>query len=280
MKFLAFLGSPSWSQAFDFMPSRHFIPLSLRPDSSFPLDRITPPDILRGQMDEDAGRKPHAGHRARLRKRFVKNGFAGFSEHEIIELLLTLAIPRRDVKLQAKALLQKFGSLRGVLDAPMEEIVSVDGVGRVSAVALKVVKEAVALYLQQSVERRGVRKDTERLAATWRARIGSLPNEVFEVAYLDTSGCLLRDGIERLEEGVVDRAIVYPRRVAQAALKRGAKAIVLAHNHPSGDTQPSERDKDLTRALVLAGAAVDVDVLDHLIVSRDGVFSFRKAGLL
>ena len=114
----------------------------------------------------------------------------------------------------------------------------------------------------------------------WRARIGALPNEVFEVGYLDSGYRLLRDGVERLEEGTIDRAAVYPRRVIEAALGRGAFAIALAHNHPNGAVTPSEQDKVLTRAIVLAAETVSLRVVDHLIVSPGEAFSFRKAGLL
>jgi DNA repair protein RadC len=111
-------------------------------------------------------------------------------------------------------------------------------------------------------------------------RIGALKNEVFEVAYLDSGYRLLRDGVERLEEGTIDRAAVYPRKVIESALKRGAAAIVLAHNHPNADLKPSEHDKVLTRAIVLAAETVHLKVVDHLIVSAQDTFSFRKAGLL
>ena len=114
----------------------------------------------------------------------------------------------------------------------------------------------------------------------WRMRIGALSKEVFEVAYLDTGYRLLRNGVDRLEEGTIDRATVYPRRVIEHAIKRGAAALVLAHNHPNGHVQPSEQDKTLTRALVLAAETVHLKILDHLVVSPDEVFSFRKAELL
>ena len=122
--------------------------------------------------------------------------------------------------------------------------------------------------------------DTSYLRDFWRYRLGTFQNEVFEVAYLDSAYRLLRNGVERLEEGTVDRAVVYPRRVVEAALKRRAATIVLAHNHPNGKVAPSEHDKTLTRAIVLAAETVNLRVLDHLIVSADEVFSFRKEGLL
>jgi len=225
--------------------------------------------------------KPHFyGHRQRLRDRFQKAGLEGLADYEVIELLLTLAIPRYDVKEPAKALISRFGNLRGILDAPIEDLQAVKGVGSVAPVALQIIKAAATLYLQQSNEGTSIVADSQALAAFWRLRIGGLTNEVFEVAYLDSGLRLGRDSVERLEEGTVDRASVYPRRVVEAALRHRAAAIVLAHNHPNGDVKPSEQDKLLTRALVMATETVQVKIIDHLVVSRDESFSFKKAGLL
>lgn len=225
--------------------------------------------------------KPHYhSHRQRLRNRFLKSGLDGFADHEIVELLLTLAIPRADVKGPAKALLQRFGSLRAILDAPIEELQEVKGIGSVAPVALRIIRAAATLYLQQRAEGVEPLADGSHLENTWRMRIGTLRDEVFEVAYLDSGRRLLRDGIERLEEGTTDRAAVYPRRVVESALRRGAAALVLAHNHPNGHVEPTEQDKVLTRALVLAAETVHLKIVDHLIVSVDAVFSFRRAGLL
>lgn len=225
--------------------------------------------------------KPHYyGHRQRLRERFLKSGLEGFAPHEIVELLLTLAIPRRDVKQAAKALLARFGSLRGILDAPLLELRQVRGIGQVTPVALRIIRETANLYLQQRAEAHASLAAPEALYDFWRSRLGSLPNEVFQVAYLDTAYKLLRDGVETLEEGTLDRAAVYPRRVMDAAVRRGAGALVFAHNHPNGSVKPSDQDKTLTRALVLAAETLQIKVLDHVIVSKDDVFSFRKEGLL
>lgn len=224
---------------------------------------------------------PHqAGHRQRLRERFVRAGINGLADYEVVELLLTLAIPRSDVKQPAKALIAKFGNLRGILDAPLEELEQVRGLGSVAPVALRIIRATATLYLQQSAEGQESLADPTRLSLFWRMRIGPLRDEVFEVGFLDSGLRLLRDGVERLEEGTIDRAAVYPRRVVEAALKRGAAALVLAHNHPNGDVHPSEQDKVLTRALVLAADTVHLRIVDHLIVSSDRVFSFREAGLL
>jgi DNA repair protein RadC len=222
----------------------------------------------------------YLGHRQRLRNRFVKTGLDGFADYEVVELLLTLAIPRSNVKGPAKALIARFGNLRGILDAPLEELRTVKGLGAVAPIALRIIRDAASLYLQQSAEQHDSFSDPDALTRFWRARIGALANEVFQVAYLDSGYRLLRDGIETLEEGTVDRAAVYPRRVIEAALRRNAAALVFAHNHPNGKVEPTEQDKVLTRALVLAATTVQIKVLDHLVVSTDNVFSFRQAGLL
>jgi len=225
--------------------------------------------------------EPHyLGHRARLRDRFVRSGIQGMADYEIVELLLTLAIPRKDVKEPAKRLIQKFGNLKGILDAPVEELRKVEKIGTVAPIALKIIRAAATIYLQQNAEGREILSDSVAMGDFWRMKLGGLTNEVFQVAYLDSARRLLPDGVETLEEGTIDRANVYPRRMVESALRRGAAALVLAHNHPNGNVQPSEQDKLLTRALVLAAEAVQLKIIDHLIVSSDEVFSFRKAGLL
>jgi DNA repair protein RadC len=210
----------------------------------------------------------------------LKVGFKGLADYEVVELLLTLAIPRSDVKQPAKVLIKRFGNLRGVLDASLEDLQKIKGIGSVAPVAIRIIRDAAAVYLQQSAESTELLSDFDRLSAFWRMRIGALRDEVFEVAYLDSGYRLLRDGVERLEEGTIDRAVVYPRRVLESALRHGAAGLVLAHNHTNGHVQPSEQDKTLTRALVLAAETVHLKIVDHLVVSPDEVFSFRKAGLL
>lgn len=225
--------------------------------------------------------QPHYhGHRDRLRARFLHSGLVGLADYEIVELLLTLALPRSDVKVPAKQLLERFGTLRGILDAPVDELKQVNGLGEVAPVALKFVREVASLYLRQSAEEQPVFTDLSTLIDFWRLRIGALQHEVFEVGYLDSGYRLLRDGVERLEEGTIDRAAVYPRTVIAAALRRNAAVVVLAHNHPNGRVQPSEQDKTLTRAIELAATTVQIRVFDHLIISTDTVFSFRQEGLL
>jgi DNA repair protein RadC len=227
------------------------------------------------QVSRNAG-----GHRRRLRERFERGGFAAFAPHERLELLLTLAIPRSDVKAQARALIYKFGSLRGVLDATPDELRCVAGIGTTTPVVLRIIREAAALYLQEGVEEQCVLDSPTALADFWRTRLAGLDHEIFEVAHLDSSLRLLRDGVQTLQHGTVNRATVYPRMVVEAALKLGASALVVAHNHPAGDPTPSQADLDITRALSLACAALDIRLMEHLVVGRDGVFSMRAADLL
>lgn len=224
--------------------------------------------------------QPGDGHRARLRQRFLKSGFSGFADHEVVELLLTLCIPRRDVKQPAKALLRRFGTVKGVLDAPPEELRQIAGIGEVAPVALRVIREAANLYLRQRAEERPLLNGVDELIDFWRARLGGLKHEVFEVAYLDKQYRLMPDGVVRLEEGSTDRTVVYPGKVMKAALARHAVFIVIAHNHPSGQLKVSAEDKLLTRRLVEAARAVDLKLLDHIIVTPDDALSFLDERLL
>lgn len=221
-----------------------------------------------------------AGHRSRLRARFEKAGFSGFSEHEVIELLLTLCIPRSDVKEPAKALLTKYGSLRRILDAPADGLREVPGIGSVTPVALQIIREAATLYLQESAGEEALLDSTDALIDLFRIRLGALRHEVFEVAYLDKSYRLIHDGIERLEEGIADRTRVYPGKVMRAALQKNAVFIVVAHNHPTGRLKASPEDMRLTQSLVEAAEAVQLKLLDHVIVTPDSAMSFLDEGLL
>ncbi|OIO58882.1 MAG: hypothetical protein AUJ82_07670 [Verrucomicrobia bacterium CG1_02_43_26] len=220
------------------------------------------------------------GHRARLRGRFQKSGFEGFHEYEIVELLLTLCIPRRDVKNLAKRLFNHFGSIRGLLDASEQELRQVEGIGEVTPVALRIIRETANLYLRQTAEEKIVLNNSTDLEAFWRARLSPLTNEVFEVAYLDHRFQLQKNGVERLSEGTVNRTVIYPRQVMESALRRSASGLVLAHNHPTGYPEPSAQDKNLTDALIAAGRSLNIQIIDHIIVAANKVFSFRREGLI
>ena len=239
-------------------------------------------------MESDSEKPHYLGHRKRLRERFQKTGLASFQDYEAVELLLTLAIPRKDVKNAAKEAIKKFGSFRGVLDAPVEELKKLPGVGEVAPLAIRFIREAANLYLQPRTSSDLTLRRTEPetisleepkiLFDYCRAALGAQPNEVFKVIHLDSRYRVI--DLETLTEGTIDRAAVYPRKVMESALKKRASILVFAHNHPDGNISPSDQDKTITRALIVAAKALNINILDHIIVSKDAVFSFRKEGLL
>jgi DNA repair protein RadC len=221
---------------------------------------------------------PYLEHRRRLRERFQKNGAEGMHDYEVLELLLTYAIPRKDVKPMAKDLLRRFGTFGGVLDANPREIEAVAKVGPVSSTLLRLVKEIGALYLAQKMKSGDVLSSPQAVLDFARAKLSGYPREAFMVIFLNTKNRVLHHLV--IQEGTVDRAVVYPRRLVEEALTFHASAVILVHNHPSGNAQPSNEDKQLTRAIVEALHPIDLRVLDHIIVGREGHFSFRENHLI
>ena len=219
----------------------------------------------------------NAGHRARLRERFLAAP-AALPGYEQLELLLTFALGRRDVKPIAKSLIERFGSLGAVLDAAPHEIASVRGAGPASAVLIKLVKEISAASLHERMRKKPFLSSPRAVADFVTARIGGLPHEAFMVVFLNVQNEVI--GSDVINEGTVDQVAVYPRRILEAALRQHAGALILAHNHPSGYTDPSEEDKRLTETLRTTARALDIRVLDHLVVGRGGYFSFAERGLL
>lgn len=224
--------------------------------------------------------KPHYHqHYQRLRERFLQNGLPGFQDYEALELLLTFTGRGRDVKPLAKDLIKHFGSFKQVLDAPSAELATVNGMGPASIAAVRFVKEASARYLQQTARQERFSPDSPQALIDYCiVSLGALPNERFRVICLDSNFAIAAES--DVAEGTVNQATVYPRKVIEAALQAKASTLVFVHNHPDGNVAPSEFDKTLTRGLVLAAKTVGVEVYDHIIVSRDTHFSFRKAGLL
>ena len=219
------------------------------------------------------------GHRRRLRERYERAGLSAFSDHEVLELLLTLCIPRRDVKIPAKKLLERFGSLRAVLDASYEDLEKVEGIGSITPVALHVIRDAATLYLQQKVEGRDVMSSGFAVGEFLRMRFAGEKSECVDVLYMDSGRRILQNGIERIESGTVDQVLVMPRKLVESALAHGAKFVILAHNHPGGSPRFSGADIELTWAVKAAVAAVGVELQDHLLVADDKVVSMREDGL-
>jgi DNA repair protein RadC len=222
---------------------------------------------------------PHyVNHRKRLRERFRKSGADGMHDYELLELLLTFSIPRRDVKPVAKKLISEFGGLSGVLDADQKKLEGLSGVGSMSAALIRLVKELYNTYLAENMKKGDVLSSPETVLKFVRVRLSGMTNEAFMVIYMNVKNEVIDYSI--LHEGTVDNVAVYPRRIIESALSRHASGVILVHNHPSGNPAPSREDKALTRDIAEAAQTLDIRVLDHIIVGKDGYFSFMENDLL
>lgn len=229
--------------------------------------------------DSADAKKPHyADHRRRLRERYARGGSSGLQDYELLELLLTYAIPRRDVKPLAKDLIAAFGSLSGVLDASIPELAEVKGMGETSATLLRLVQDLGAVYLGERLEQKPQVSAATDVLDYARAALSGRPHEAFMVLFLDTQNRLIAHEI--LSEGTVDNVVVYPRRIVEAALGHNAAALILVHNHPSGDCAPSPDDCSLTEELARTTSTLDIHVLDHLIIGKHDHTSFAEQGWL
>jgi len=216
------------------------------------------------------------GHRERLRARFSAHGFEGFRDDEVIELLLTYAIPRSDVKPVAKRLLETFHTLAGVFDAPVVELTQVQGVGEKAAVFLNVVKQAEMRYLASDLPGKTVFDRPEKVKAHLRYLVQARGMECFGAVFTDQRHRHLATQI--MFEGTVDRTAVYPRNLMKRGLELDAKGLILFHNHPGGTPRASEEDIALTRRMVEACAPLDMKVLDHFLIAGTSVLSFKEEG--
>jgi len=217
-------------------------------------------------------------HRRRLKARFEQDGLEGFHEYEILELLLCYAIPQGDVKPLAKELLNRFGDLKGVMDAGSGELRRVKGVGPHTALFFPIIKDIGSRYLLQKAREKPQVSCTAELLDFCRTAMGALKDEEFRVCYLDAQNRIL--AVETIQEGIVNQAVVYPRKVLEKALHWKASAIILVHNHPSGHVRPSDADIRLTRTIQETARALDILVHDHLIIGENRFFRFREEGLM
>ena len=226
-----------------------------------------------------AEQKPHYhGHRGRLCARFDKTGADGLPDYELLELLLFRAIPRGDTKPLAKRLMDRFGTIGGVLGAEKEALKEVDGVGDAVVHTLKLADAVRIRALQEAVKGRPVIGTWQAVLDYCSARLGYKKTEHFRVLFLDSHNALIAD--EEQQHGTIDHVVLYPREVVKRALEHGASAVILVHNHPSGDPSPSRADIELTREVAKAGATLGVTVHDHLVIGRSRHVSLREAGLL
>lgn len=228
--------------------------------------------------------KHYLGHRKRLRDRFNKIGEHSFQEYEILELLLTYALPRKDVKPIAKELLNRFGSIKGVFDAPEEELHKTRFVKEKFSTLLKLIKECNAIYRKQQAFTVPVTSSIDEVATYCVEKFGYKEEEEFHVLYLDSNLKIKTEDSFPLKEfyfsGTIDRAVVYPRKIIEEGLKQKAYGILIVHNHPNGKLEPSEYDKNLTKVIDIATRAVGIILFDHLIVTSNNYLSFKKEKLL
>jgi DNA repair protein RadC len=226
-----------------------------------------------------AGERPHYhGHRERLRERFRKAGAEALADYELIELILFRAMPRRDVKPIAKALLARFGSFCEVISARPERLAEIDGLGEAAIVEIRIIEAAARRLAKSSIEKRPSLSSFSAVIDYCRTAMAFLDHEEFRILFLDKKNFLIADEVQGV--GTVDHAPVYPREIMRRALELSASALILVHNHPSGDPEPSAEDIYLTHQIIAVGKPLKVNVHDHLIIGKHGHASLKGMRLI
>lgn len=228
-------------------------------------------------IDSNIKKKSSEGHRKRLREKFLESGLSGFLDYEVVELLLTLGTPRRDCKQMAKDAVEKFKSLKGVLDADVSELTNVKGIGSSNVLGIILFRAISEKYSKEKISPKILLNSSKLVADYLRTKIGNKKEEHFMILYFDTRNKLIN---EEISIGTLNASLVHPREVFKKAIKDNVAQIIIAHNHPSGDPKPSEEDKSTTKRLVDAGKLVGISILDHLIITSDRYFSFKENGIV
>lgn len=222
---------------------------------------------------------PHYhGHRDRLRQRFAEQGSDALADYELLELVLFLAIPQRDVKPLAKTLIAKFGGLPGVMNATIEELIKIDGIKENTAIALKSITALSHRATKSELLGKPILNSWDRLMDYCRSTMAHETREHFRILFMNKKNELIADEIQN--SGTVDHTQAYPREIMKRALELSATALILVHNHPSGDPRPSQADIDMTRHIIKAGELFSIVIHDHIVVSRNGYSSFKSLGLV
>ncbi len=274
---MASKSSPSRPKASINLPIAESVPADLSDISrDFTSEALTPPpaDI----QIRPAEQAHYHDHRQRLRSRFILGGADAMPDYELLELVLFAAIPRRDVKPLAKKLISHFGSFAEVIAAPIERLREIDGVGENTAAQLKIIEAASLRLARTQLLNRPALSSWKALIDYCAAAMARNPIESFRVLFLDRRNTLIGDEVQA--KGTVDHTPVYPREIIKRALDLGASAIILVHNHPSGDPTPSQADIEMTRQIADAARGLAIAVHDHLVIGRKGHVSFKALGLL
>lgn len=252
---------------------------SFRPEPQIP--RVPPAPVAnadKGRRSAPANRPDHHGHRERLRERFRRNGSEALPDYELLELLLFRMLPRRDTKPIARELLRRFGSIAGVVGAPPARLSEVDGIGDMAAQDIKVVAALAQRMLKGEMTERPLLGSWKAVIDYCRAAMAYEEREQFRILFVDKKNRLIADEVQ--QTGTVDHAPVYPREVARRALELAATAVVLVHNHPSGDPTPSRADVQMTRQIMETLAPLSIAVHDHIVIGREGHASLRGLQLI
>ncbi|MBW1765350.1 MAG: DNA repair protein RadC [Deltaproteobacteria bacterium] len=218
------------------------------------------------------------GHRQRLREKFEEGGLERFTDEEVVEFLLTIGTPRKDVKITARQALKEFGSLSGVISASVDELKKIDGIGIKNALYLNLIHQTAGRYLRDRAAKMPYFSSAKAIFDYLFHSMRDLRREVFRVLYLNRQNELIMD--QDLFLGSLTGSAVYPREVVTQALENRAAAMVFVHNHPSGNSAPSPEDKKLTRDLVFSAHLLSIQVLDHVIIGNNKYFSFADEGLI
>jgi len=218
------------------------------------------------------------GHRQRLRERFLSSGLDGFHDYEVIELLLTLAMPRKDCKDAAKEALLRFKTLQGVLEASPRELCRIADIGPKNLFGIKLIKAVADRYLKKKLINKDAINDSKALFDYLYHSIGDKNREFFKVIFLDSKNQVI--AADTLSEGTLTASSVYPREVIQKALSHDAAALIFAHNHPSGDPKPSSEDVAITRQLVFACKVMGLVAHEHIVIGSNRYYSFADQGYI
>ncbi len=229
-------------------------------------------------MENEIGPKyEYAGHRKRLRERFLQVGLDGFADYEIVELLLSLNTPRKDCKPMAKEAIKKFNNIIGVLDASIDELMQIKGIGSSNAIGVKIFQNILQIYTKEKINSKKELGTPQILFEFLREKIGKEKKEHFAILFFDTRNKLI---VNTVSIGSLNASIVHPREVFNEAVLKSTSYIIVAHNHPSGDSTPSEEDITTTKRLVEAGRILGISVQDHIIVAKNNYYSFAEKGNL
>ncbi|AKL97770.1 RadC family protein [Endomicrobium proavitum] len=229
-------------------------------------------------MHIDENQSHYLGHRQRLKEKFEKFGLSAFADYEILEFALTFVLPRKDVKPIAKELVKKFGSLKQVVDADANDLIKIKGLSSHSAAFISFLKQFAVIYCALHIKESKSLSSPEAVTDYLKTVLGGEKVEKLYAVFLNSGNKVIE--CKEIESGTVNKSVVIPRKVAQYALKVNAAAVILAHNHPGGSLKPSAPDIAATSAVKASLQSIDINLLDHIIISNNGYFSFKENALL